>query len=283
MKTILVTGSNGQMGLLSQSLNYQNHNFIYTNRKTLDISNSQNIEYIFEKFSPDYCINFAAHVLADKAEIEEKEKAYLSNYSGPKELAKVCNKFNTILIHFSSDYVFGGENKITPYTEADTTSPLSLYGKTKADCELELFLLNSNTYVIRTSWIYSNHGRNFVSMIKNLIEFKDCVNVVYDQVGTPTNGYKLFEVICQIIDDNDPFGIYNYSSEGVTSWYDFAIEIADHFNLSSKVHPILSKDYPFIAKRPSYSVLDKQKIKDTLKIEIQNWRIELKQFLNRYY
>jgi dTDP-4-dehydrorhamnose reductase len=281
MKTILVTGSNGQMGLLSQSLNSQDHNFVYTNRLTLDISNSQDLENMFAKFTPDYCINFAAHVLADKAEIQEKDKACLSNYFGPIELAKTCKKFNTILIHFSSDYVFSG-GKITPYTEQDNTSPLSFYGKTKADCEIELFIHNPNTYIIRTSWIYSNHGRNFVSMIKNLVESKDRVDVVYDQVGTPTNGYKLFEVIMQIVSSGISFGIYNYSSEGVASWYDFAIEIADHFNLSSKVRPILSKDYPFIAKRPSYSVLDKQKIKNTLQIEIRNWRIELKDFLNTY-
>jgi dTDP-4-dehydrorhamnose reductase len=278
---ILVTGSAGQMGQVAQSLHKNNSDYIFTDRSILDISKSEQIESCFELYKPDYCINFAAHVMIDKGEIEEKVKSHLSNYNGPLYLAEKCNAYDTKLIHISSDYVFGGYPQCVPYSEDNETSPLSEYGFDKANTEKEILNINKETYIIRTSWIYSDLGKNFVSTITKIIHTQDQVNVVFDQVGTPTNGYRLLEVIENLISKNPEFGIYNYSGEGVTSWYDFAFEIAKFYNLEHKVKPILSKDFPFIAKRPSYSVLDKAKIKQALNLNIQQWNIELRSFLEQ--
>ncbi len=288
---VLVTGSTGQLGqsLKFISGNYSSIEFIFCNSQELDITNSNNIQQVFEQFKPNYCINTAAYTAVDKAE-SEPEKANLINVIGPKNLAVACKEFGAALIHISTDFVFDGE-KTLPYTEEDIPNPTGIYGQTKLDGERAVQQTFDNYFIIRTSWVYSQFGNNFMKTMLRLASERDNLSVVNDQIGTPTNAVDLAEALLQIIIFDfaspvrsrssrlltfDLYGIYNFSNEGQCSWYDFAKNIFEINKINIDLQPIPTTSYPTPARRPKYSVLDKNKIKNTFGIKIKNWEESLK-------
>ncbi len=281
-KNILITGANGQLGSEFRTIAKKSYyNFIFTDYKELDITKQEDVDAFFAKNTIDYLVNCAAYTAVDKAE-SETEKATLINKQGVKVLSEVCNKYSTKFITISTDYVYSGEGYM-PYTEEDTPNPKSAYGKTKLEGEKEA-LKHSNSLVIRTSWLYSVYGNNFVKTMIKLGQERDELNIVYDQIGTPTYAGDLAEAIIKIIDysENNKFvaGIFNFSNEGVTSWYDFATSIFKSEKIKCKTNPILTKEYPTPATRPHYSVMDKAKIKKTFNIEIPHWQDSLNKCLS---
>ncbi len=279
---ILVTGSNGQLGSEIKKLpgNISGANFFFTDIDTLDISNQLDLVSYCKKTNFQYIINCAAYTAVDKAETDI-ELATRINVSAVKNLAEAAKVNNSFLIHVSTDYVFSGHN-YTPYKEEDEISPTSVYGKTKADGE-KAALQYQNSIIIRTSWLYSSFGNNFVKTILRLAKERESLSIISDQVGTPTYAEDLAKTILDIIiyqGKNTPKpGIYHFSNEGVCSWYDFAKEIADISAIPIKVKPIETKDYPTPAQRPCYSVFNKSKIKTTFEIEIPYWKDSLKKCL----
>ena len=281
MNKILVTGANGQLAseikILSSDYDY---NFSFTCRDDLDIINKSNLENFCIKNNINTIINCAAYTAVDKAE-DDKENANKVNNIAVKYLAEVSKEHNISLIHISTDYVFDGTNH-KPYTEDDKVKPIGVYGQTKLDGENELIKINpKNSIIIRTSWVYSSFGNNFVKTMLRLAKDRDELGVIFDQVGTPTYAKDLAKSILDILPQvqGDKVEIYNYSNEGVCSWYDFAKSI---FNLSGstcRVNPIESKDYPTPVTRPHYSVLNKSKIKDKFDIIIPYWKDSLKECL----
>jgi len=273
---VLVTGANGQLGQAIQHIakNYLNLNFVFCNSTDLDISNKENCQAVFNKIKPDYCINAAAYTAVDKAE-SEQDKAELINVIGAENLAETCKELDTILIHISTDFVFDGSNN-TPYTENQITNPKGVYGQTKLEGEKAIQNVFSNYYIIRTSWVYSQFGNNFMKTMLRLASERTSLSVVNDQIGTPTNAVDLAEALVQIVLKNTQFGIYNFSNEGQCSWYDFAKKIFEinHVNIDLKAIP--TSDFPTPAERPKYSVLDKSKIKSTFGITIKTWEESLK-------
>jgi len=275
---ILITGSSGQLGseLKLLSTKYPLIEFVFLNSKELDISENIDVENIFAKNIFTYCINCAAYTAVDKAE-EDKENARLVNIEGPLNLAKSCQKHGVVLIHVSTDFVFDGTNN-KPYKETDLTHPLGVYGQTKLDGEIAVANNVEEHFIIRTSWLYSKFGKNFVKTMLHLAENREELNVIVDQLGTPTYAVDLAKAIMHIISSKTKeYGIYHFSNEGVASWYDFAIAIFDLGNKKMHVNAIPTSDYPTPAKRPSYSVLDKSKIKN-LGVIVPYWRDSLKLF-----
>jgi dTDP-4-dehydrorhamnose reductase len=274
MINVLVTGSNGQLAscIKDRAKQHKGLHFIYTDYQELDICNLNDVEGFFKtKPKIDYCINCAAYTAVDKAETDV-EKAFEINAQGPKNLATICNEQDTILIHVSTDFVFDGD-KTEPYTETDIPKPISVYGASKLQGEVEIQKTLKKHFIIRTSWLYSEHGANFMKTMLRLAETRDEISVVSDQIGTPTYAGDLADVILKIINSkNTNFGLYHYSNEGVASWYDFAKAIFEGSNLKIKTSPIKTEGYPTPAKRPVYSVMDKTKIKKTLNIEISSWK-----------
>jgi len=281
MTTILVTGGNGQLASCIKDVEkeYDDLNIIYTDHLELDICELNQIQTFF-KSNPqiNYCINCAAYTAVDKAETEA-EKAFEINATGAKNLAQVCNDHDAILIHVSTDFVFDGE-KNEPYTETDAANPISVYGASKLQGEVEIQQALKGHFIIRTSWLYSEYGNNFMKTILRLAETRDGISVVSDQIGTPTYAGDLAEIIIQIINTKtEKYGIYHYSNEGVASWFEFAKEIFKLTKNKIKVNPIPSIEYLTPAKRPKYSVLDKKKIIDVFKIDIPFWRESLKKVI----
>jgi len=276
---LLITGCNGQLGneLKVLAENYTQHQFTFTDIEELDISNFDAIEKYLKKNIPDCIINCAAYTAVDKAE-GEKEKAFLINSVAAKHLAELSTKFNALLLHISSDYIFDGKSS-KPYVETDSSNPKSLYGKTKLNGEVEIVFNAKKAIIIRTSWLYSSFGTNFVKTIIDKGKEKGELNVVSDQIGTPTYARDLAKTILEIIPDYHPKNkteIYHFSNEGVASWYDFAKEILQLANIKCKVNPVETKDYPTAAQRPQYSLLNKTKIKKEFHIEIPYWKDSLK-------
>lgn len=276
-KRVLVTGSSGQLGTTLQKLVQpidESIEFEFANSKDLDITNLEAVTEFLNKDSFDYCVNCAAYTQVDKAE-EDSERALLINQQGAQNLAKACHAYNIVLIHISTDFVFDG-TKNTPYLETDRPRPLGIYGHSKFKGEQEVVRNMERYFIIRTSWLYSAYGHNFFkSMLKYGME-RDQLSVVFDQVGTPTSAHDLSEVILKIISEEiDAYGIYHFSNEGVASWYDFAAAIFEINHIEVDLRPIRSKDYPTPAERPSYSVLDKSKIKHVLHLRIRHWRRSL--------
>lgn len=281
MMKILVTGAYGQLGseLKKISAGLNDVVWYFTDFDTLDITDYDALSTFFDNNSPDYLINCAAYTAVDLAE-KEAEKANLLNSQAPKSLASLSRKMGARFIHISTDYVFDGMAH-TPYTEEIETNPQSEYGKTKREGELGVMDANPESIIIRTSWLYSSYGNNFVKTMIRLGNERDHLRVVFDQIGTPTYAFDLASAILQIVrlsasDENWKPGIYHFSNEGVCSWYDFAIEVHQLAGISCKVEPIESKDFPTLAKRPAYSVLNKAKIKSAYEIEIPYWRLSLK-------
>jgi len=277
MRNVLVTGSNGQLASCIKDLakQYEGLNFIYTDYQELDICDLNQVNTFFKSNKKiDYCINCAAYTAVDKAETEV-DKAFEINADGAKNLAIACREFDAILIQISTDFVFDGEKK-EPYTETDVAKPISVYGASKLKGEVEIQKINKKYFIIRTSWLYSEHGTNFMKTMLKLAETRDEISVVSDQIGTPTYAGDLADVILKIISSkNTNFGLYHYSNEGVASWCEFAKAIFEASNIEIKLNPIKTSAYPTPAKRPVYSVMDKTKIKSVLKTETLSWQDRL--------
>ena len=278
---VLVTGANGQLGQSIQFIanQYPNIQFVYTDYQELDITNFESCHTVFAKYKPQFCINTAAYTAVDKAE-SEAEKAHLINVIGPENLAKVCKEYNTILLHISTDFIFDGTST-QPYLETDIPNPKSVYGQTKLDGELAVQKNWEKHFIIRTSWVYSQFANNFMKTMLRLASERDSLSVVNDQIGTPTYAVDLAEVLMNIIQSSitnkpSPFGIYNFSNEGVCSWHDFASAIFHQKGISIDLQPIPTSAYSTPAKRPAYSVLDKNKIKSVFGVEIMDWKESLK-------
>ncbi len=284
MSVILITGAKGQLGneLKVLAKYYSGYEFIFTDLEDLDISDGTSVKEYVEKTDPDWIINCAAYNFVDRAETEA-EKAFQINAFSVKNLSDSLANSDGRLIHVSTDYVFGGIGN-TPFNESSPTNPLSVYAKSKRAGE-EYALTHHASMVIRTSWLYSSYGNNFVKTIIRHASEKEVLKVVYDQVGSPTYAADLANAIMQIVSkvirNQKAFipGIYHYSNEGVCSWYDFAVEIIRMTGMNCRVIPIRSDEFPSPVKRPAYSVLDKNKIKETYSIEIPYWKDSLKNCL----
>jgi len=282
---ILVTGSSGQLGSEIKDIvmvEGNSSNFYFTNRETLDITNKREIEEFINKNSIDTIINCAAYTAVDRAE-DDFDNANLVNSIAVKNLAHICKEYNIKLIHISTDYVFDGKNH-KPYIETDRVNPQGVYGETKLDGEKAIIEINpSNSIIIRTSWVYSSFGNNFVKTMLRLGRQRDELGVIFDQVGTPTYARDLAKAILNIVPQisNNKVEIYHYSNEGVLSWYDFAKEIMRMAKLECIINPIETKEYPTPAKRPHYSLLNKSKIKEDFTIAIPYWKDSLDECLRR--
>lgn len=281
---ILITGSNGQLGseLRTIAEGYPLYEFLYTDVNELNITDESSVNHFFELHNPDVIINCAAYTAVDKAETDE-ETAYLVNAVATGNLARAASECGAFMVHISTDYVYDGNNHI-PYTETERINPLSVYGKSKAAGEDAVHQANGKAIIIRTSWLYSAFGNNFVKTMIKYGRERDSLNVVFDQIGTPTDAHDLAKAILDSLPlalTADMIEVYHYSNEGVASWYDFAIAIHQFADIDCKVNPIPSKDYPLPAERPFYSVLDKSKIKKKLAIEIPYWRDSVKNCITR--
>lgn len=281
---ILVTGANGQLGSeinhIKESYEKKGLQFFFYNSSQLDITNPLALEKEIQNKEINYLVNCAAYTAVDKAEDDDqKEKCYNVNAKALKNIGEICKNHNVRVIHVSTDYVFDGE-KTEPYIESDRVNPQSVYGKTKMEGEEFLLHSGAQSIIIRTAWVYSIYGNNFVKTMLRLGSERDTLNVVADQYGTPTNARDLAKAILDIIiysEENTTFhqGIYHYSNEGRITWCDFAKEIFNLKNITCKVNAIATSEYPTKAKRPKSSVLDKSKIKKTFNIEIPQWNVSL--------
>jgi len=284
---VLITGSNGQLGSEIKELttNYKKVDFIFKDLPELDICNFEELQAFIIDQSINAVINCAAYTAVDKAE-EDAQIAEQVNSIGVSNLVNALGKVKGKLIHISTDYVFDG-NHFLPYKESDSVSPIGVYGNTKREGELAVINSTLDAIVIRTSWLYSSYGNNFVKTMLRLGNEKETLDVIFDQVGTPTYARDLANTCLKILCENTSENIskngnlYHYSNEGVTSWYDFAISIMELGGMYCKVKPIQTKDYPTLAKRPHYSVLNKSKIKIDFKIEISYWRDSLKDCIEK--
>ncbi|QOY51416.1 dTDP-4-dehydrorhamnose reductase [Candidatus Sulfurimonas baltica] len=288
MTNILVTGSKGQLGSEIKELSHEipsqaendGYHFFFTDRSELDITDEQSIKNFIDINNINIIINCAAYTAVDKAE-DDKDLADKINYQAVRHLAQISKYKNIKLIHVSTDYVFDGKH-FMPYIETDTTNPNGIYGKTKLDGELAMQEVNPlNSIIIRTSWVYSSFGANFVKTMLRLGKEKEQLGVIYDQVGTPTYARDLAKAILEILPNikNEKVQIYNYSNEGVLSWYDFAKEIMLMAKLTCEINPIETKEYPTPALRPHYSLLNKSKIKKEFNLTIPYWKDSLKECL----
>ena len=278
MNKILVTGSNGQLGSELKDLSslYPNDTFIFTDVAELDICNHKGVKEFIFKNDINTIINCAAYTTVDKAE-EQFELSNEINNLAVKNFASIAKECNIKLIHVSTDYVFDGTNHI-PYKETDKPNPQSVYGVTKLAGENAIQAINpSDTIIIRTSWVYSNYGNNFVKTMLRLANEKKELGVIVDQTGTPTYARDLAKTILEILPNikNKNVEVYHYSNDGVCSWYDFARAIFEIKNIKVKVNAIETAQYPTVAKRPYYSVLNKSKIKQMFQVEIPHWRDSL--------
>ncbi len=278
---ILVTGAGGQLGQSLQFIapNYPEIKFVFCTTEALDITDEGHCQQVFDEYQPSYCINAAAYTAVDKAE-NETERAHLVNVTGAQNLAEACKKHHAVLLHISTDFVFDG-NKNIPYTEDDLPQPTGVYGQTKLDGEKAIEAVFNQYYIIRTSWVYSQFGNNFMKTMLRLGSERDVLSVVNDQIGTPTNAVDLARALIRIIETHhqqpttDNFGIYNFSNEGQCSWYDFAKKIFEINDITIDLNPIPTAGFPTPAKRPKFSVLDKTKIKANFGIKINDWEASL--------
>ena len=278
---ILVTGANGQLGselkYLTKQGHQQNH-YTFTDVDELDLTEEGAIDDYLSRSSFDFIINCAAYTAVDKAE-EDREMAHMVNALVPEILAKKADENGIRFIHISTDFVFSGENPRL-LREADETRPISVYGETKLEGEEKVRAATAQYFIIRTSWLYSSFGKNFVKTILRLADEKEQLTIIADQIGTPTYARDLAKVILKIIDtDSTAYGLYHYSNEGVASWYDFAYQIASLSQANCKIRPIPTEQYPTPAKRPKFSVMDKSLIKHTFELDIPHWNQSLENCL----
>jgi dTDP-4-dehydrorhamnose reductase len=270
---ILVSGSDGQLGneLKVLAAKFSSFQFAFLSRTDFPIDDGKKINTVFKEQSPDYVINCAAYTAVDKAETD-KEAAFRINADAPGLLAAACKKNNSKLIHISTDYVFDGTAS-EPYNEEGATNPLTVYGASKLEGEKNILQNDPSAIIIRTSWLYSSFGKNFVKTILKLLNEKEEINVVNDQFGSPTYAADLAMAILQIIDSGQwQQGVYHFSNNGIITWFDFAEFIKELTGRSSKVKPVPSSAYPTPATRPSYSALDTGKIRQVYNIPVRNWK-----------
>lgn len=284
---ILITGANGQLGQAIRAIapEFSQFSFCFADSHKADITQKQGLVRVFEQVKPDIVINAAAYTAVDKAE-SEPEKADLINHIGARNIAEVCADFSAKLIHVSTDFVFDGTKK-SPYTEQDKPNPQSVYGATKLDGERAVLSVLPGAVIVRTSWVYSPFGHNFMKTMLRLAQERDELSVVNDQMGTPTNAIDLARTLLLIADaigrnsKHDFGGIYHFSNEGACSWHDFAKKIFELQHISIKVNAIPTSQFPTPAKRPSYSVLDKRKIKEVFGVKPQAWEVGLQEALSQ--
>ncbi len=279
MIKILITGGDGQLGsaLNVAAKEFANFDLVFTDVADFDITKAESVDDYLKKGHFDFLVNCAAYTAVDKAE-EDQDLAFLINAKGPENLAKACQKHACQLIHISTDYVFDGTNHI-PYTESMETNPPSVYGQSKLAGEKAILENNDSSIILRTSWLYSEFGNNFLKTMLKLGAEREELRVIFDQIGTPTYAGDLARSIFKIIESNKKSGkteIYHFSNEGVISWYDFAKEIMELAGLNCRIVPIESFQYPLPAPRPHYSVLNKSKIKSSYELTIPYWKDSLK-------
>lgn len=280
--TILITGANGQLGQEFKSLadSFPQYHFLFTGRDELSLENDISIINFFRQHKVEYCVNCAAYTAVDKAETEF-DRAYQVNAMGVSVLAAQCEKYKVKLIHISTDYVFNGQSP-NPYKETEATDPVNKYGKSKLDGEQFCSRENPSAIIIRTAWVYSEFGNNFVKTMLRLMKERESINVVNDQVGAPTYAADLAKAIMVIIESGKwEQGIYHYSNAGKISWYDFAVAIKELSASGCQVNPIPSSSYPTPAKRPAFSLLDTTKIKTVYNIQIPVWKDSLRKCLHQ--
>ncbi len=275
---LLVTGSNGQLGseLRELSGSFPEHEFLFTDVAELDITNETAIREFFDANQPEVVINCAAYTAVDKAETDEKA-AFLINATAPGNLGRVSAERGALLVHISTDYVFDGKSWI-PYSESAEPGPASVYGHSKLAGEQEIIKLAKKAVIIRTSWLYSSYGNNFLKTVLKYGPERGKMNVVFDQTGSPTYAADLAGAILELIPkvlDQPGVEIFHYSDEGVCSWFDFATAIIELTGIRCRLSPILTSGYPLPAARPFYSVLNKQKIRTAFDLDIPYWRNSL--------
>lgn len=283
MPKLLITGANGQLGSEIQALStsFPHYTFTFIDRSVLDMADTQAIETYFTDRTFDAIVNCAAYTTVDKAE-SEPSLADAINHQAVRTLAKIAKETHAALIHISTDYVFNGQN-YRPYVENDATDPQGVYGRTKRDGENAILsVAPKNTVIIRTSWVYSNTGANFVKTMLRLGRERDSLGVIFDQVGTPTYARDLAKAILEILPKlhNESPEIFHYSNEGVASWYDFAQSIFELSGVQCTVNPITTDQYPTPAARPHYTLLNKKKIKEYFGLSIPYWKKSLKECID---
>lgn len=277
LKKIIVSGASGQLGMEIQEVSskYKNLDFYFFDSKSWDITDEKKTKSIFNEFKPDFFINCAAYTAVDKAETEI-DKCYEINATALNHLSEICNLYNTHIIHISTDFVFDG-NKNFPYEEHDQTNPISTYGKSKLEGEKIILNKSKSFNIIRTSWVYSKYGSNFVKTMLRLAQERNELNIVIDQIGSPTHAKDLalflLENIIKLKEKNKE--IYHYSNQGVASWFDFAYEIFKVKNISLKLNPINSDQFPTPSSRPKYSLMNKNKLNSHFGTIVEHWKESL--------
>ncbi len=279
---VLVTGAQGQLGReIHKKQTTTTDSYSFFSSQSLDIRDSDSIQATLDSVRPTVVINCAAYTAVDKAE-SEPELAFSINAEAPMKLAKACLERNIFFIHFSTDYVFEG-GQTSPYLETDTPTPINVYGLSKLEGETRIAALGGPSLIIRTSWLYSWHGKNFVKTILRLSAERPEIQVVADQVGSPTSAEDLASFVvanlAQLTETHQP-SVLHFSNDGATSWFDFAVGIQQEAGLSTKITPISSAEFPTVARRPPYSVLSKDRVKILYKIEVADWRTSLRHMLN---
>ena len=288
MPNILITGSKGQVGSELQALHlqYPLYKWVFTDKEELDITDAQAVQQCIKQHKPTWIINAAAYTAVDKAETEQT-LAYALNADAVKNLAQAAYQHNAAFIHISTDYVFDGKNKI-PYTETDTPNPNSVYGASKLLGEQYAIAEKPSSIIIRTSWVYSEYGKNFVKTMMRLMQEKDKISIVNDQQGCPTYAADLAKAIINVIVCCDtkntmPSGIYHYCNTGIITWYDFAVAIKAMIKSNCDIEAISTEQYPTPAKRPVYSALDAIKICCTFALQIPYWKDSLQKCIQKIY
>lgn len=277
MKRILVTGANGQLGseLAVLSAKYPQYEWIFTNRNKITLNDLDLLKVQLNEINPNIILNCGAYTAVDKAETE-KELAFTINHLAVEVIAKYASDKNAKLIHISTDYVFDGSSSIALNEEAET-NPINIYGESKRTGEIACLNVNPNSIILRTSWVYSKFGNNFVKTMQRLMQEKESINVVNDQIGSPTYAADLAQAMIDILEHSEWIpGVYNYSNEGEISWYEFALTIKELGGYNCNVGGIPSSSYPTPAKRPEFSLLDKKKIKEVYNLDIPNYKESLK-------
>lgn len=278
---ILVTGANGQLGneIRVLSKKYSNLDFIFTDVEELDLINKERVDNFFNSNQISWIINCAAYTAVDKAE-EDYDLAYKINVEAVENLVNKAKEYNIPIIHISTDFVFDGQ-KNTPYFEDDITNPINQYGKTKLEGE-KIVETYEHGIIIRTAWLYSTFGNNFVKTIIKKAEEQNSLKVVFDQIGSPTYAKDLAEFILLIVNkEYNHKNIFHFSNEGVASWYDFACSIIEYYGIECNIEPVFSEEFITKANRPKYSVLSKKKVKEVFKIRVPYWRDSLKECIEK--
>ncbi|GGH14673.1 dTDP-4-dehydrorhamnose reductase [Mucilaginibacter phyllosphaerae] len=282
MSKTIVFGASGQLGQCLKKV-VEDHSldgYIFPDRAEADILNVAAIEALFKKYNPAYCINCAAYTAVDKAESDE-QTAFAINKTGAENLADLCSAYNVVLVHISTDFVFGGTADM-PLNELSATRPLSIYGESKLAGERVIPTVLNKYFILRTGWLYSEYGNNFVKTILRIGKERGEIKVINDQIGTPTYAMDLAAAITQIIGSgSNKYGLYHYANEGTATWFDFATAIHQIAGTGVTVLPIPTSEYPTPAKRPVYSVMDKSKIKQALTITIADWKDSLRVCLSK--